>query len=85
MQTQTVEKIVANPTTDGIIIVLDDGNVIGHLFKPFSHAIKHHFTGETDGSEALTDYLQSSYDTYAYEVEHPDAQIVYTKQEGWLI
>lgn len=82
---QTVEKIVANPTTDGIIVVLDDGNVIGHLFEPFAHNIKHYFTGEVEGSEDLTDYISSHYGMYAAEVEHPDAYIVYTKQEGWLI
>lgn len=82
---QTVEKIVANPTTDGIIVILNDGNAIGHLFKPFSHDIKFHFMGETNGSEVLTDYFQSSYSTYAVEVEHLDAQIVYTKENGWLI
>ena len=82
---QTVEKIVANPTTDGIIVVLDDGSVIGHLFKLFAHDIKYHFTGEVEGWEKLTDYVQSHYDMYAAEVEHPDAYIVYTKQEGWLV
>lgn len=85
MQTQTVEKIVANRTTDGIILILDDGMVIGHLFEPFSDNIKHHFSGEVEGREKLADYMPSHYGMYAAEVEHPDARIVYTKQEGWLI
>lgn len=87
---QTVEKIVANPVTDGIIVVLDDGNVIAHWFTPFATVgrmagIATSFAGEVNGTEVLTDYSQSRYDSYSDEVEHPAAVTVYTKEKGWLI
>ncbi|WPJ20585.1 hypothetical protein vBPFY1MI_102 [Pseudomonas phage vB_PF_Y1-MI] len=85
MQTQTVEKIVANPATDGIILILNDGTVIAHLFHVFSDDIRSHFQGEVDGTEDLSVYGVTPYYMYANEIEHPSAAIVYTKQDGWLI
>lgn len=90
MPRQTVEKIVANPTTDGIILILNDGNVIPHSFGAWATVtdmapIKEDFAGEVSGDEDLAQYGQQSYDMYAFEVEHFDAVTVYTANQGWLI
>lgn len=90
MPRQTVEKIVANPTTDGIILILNDGNVIPHSFSVWATAtdmspIKGNFAGEVSGDENLAQYGQQDYAMYAHEVEHFDAVTVYTAAEGWLI
>lgn len=90
MPRQTVEKIVANPTTDGIILILNDGNVIPHSFHVWATVtnmapIEEHFAGEVSGDEDLAQYGQSDYAMYAHEVEHFDAVTVYTAAEGWLI
>lgn len=85
MSRQTVEKIVANPTTNGIIVILDDGKVIAHVYQPFKDEIKAQFAGEVNGTEDLTIYRQNTYAAYADEVEHPDAKTVYSKEKGWLI
>lgn len=86
----TVEKIVANHETDGIIVILDNGQVIPHCFEPFAaqnnlSTIKGYFAGEVNGTENLADYVHSDYAMYSHEVEHPEAVTVYTKEKGWLI
>ena len=86
----TVEKIVANPATNSIILVLESGNVVPYSFSIWAakadlSGIKADFQEEANGSVSLDHYGQLSYDFYSDEIEHPAAVIVYTKEKGWLI
>lgn len=80
-----VTKIVVNPSTDGIILILSNGDAIAHTYWLWCDDIKRHFAGEVDGSHGIQDYTNLPVSLYEGEVNHPDARIVYEKEKGWLI
>lgn len=83
-----IVKIVANATTDGVILVMEDGYVVPYGFFAFAPTgklqdIKQEFKSEAEGGPIFG--MTTPYASYKGEIEHPDAVVIFTEKDGWLI
>lgn len=83
-----IVRIVANATTDGVILILEHGAVVPYGFFAFAPTgklsdIKKEFAVEAAGGAVFG--MMTPYASYIGEIEHPDAVVVFTKEDGWLI
>lgn len=83
-----VTRIVVNETTDGIILIMDNGSVVPFGYFSFAESgdtktVKQKFLKETETGEVVG--WPAPYARFANEVEHPDALVVYTKESGWIV
>lgn len=83
-----IVKIVANVVTDGVILIKDDGSVVPYGLFAFSPSgclqkIKEEFTSEAEGGGIFG--IATSYVACKGEIEHPEAVVIFTEADGWLI
>lgn len=83
-----IVKIVANAATDGVILVKDNGSVVPYGLFAFSptgclQKIKEEFTSEAE--DGFIFGMSTPYESYKGEIEHPEAVVIFTAVDGWLI